>query len=298
MSVEGLFGALGTELIWQVLASGVALVVAAVAGVLGFQRRPVPPPVLAAGASVAALVVLGMGRATLYGWQSKPPEALALASTTFASVHLLGPLSAGPVVVVTLLLAAATGARAAPRQWAVAGLALGLIVATAGVVVWGGTAANNVVYAWIRAAAYLALGVLVFVALLGGGEAEDGGPDAAAAAGAVFPLIVALGEASERGLVQLLLGRQTPNVPPEKWGAAVDWMLGKVAPEWTAAWVAFALAAGVAALGAFAGRRGRKPAFGVVTAGVGVTLGAAVLWASDLGPRLLDLAALCSGQAP
>lgn len=295
MTPGGLFGALGTEIVWLVVLTGFALVLAIVPAVSSLQRKPVAAPWLCAGGLLAAALVPALARVSVWGWPGIDAEQLRLMHTTFAVVNLAGPLTFGPVAGITLALLAVTGFRAGSWRWGDAALVLTLVALTAGVVAYGGWAANNVLYALIRGAAYLALGVVCAAATLDG-DAERGGRDVAAAATATWVLAVAIGEASERGLVMLLLLGTTPTVQPADWGALVDAIRGVVAREWQASVAALATASVVALAGALMARRSRRRVAAASGAFGAVLLAWVVLLAADRGPRALaPLAALCTG---
>ncbi|MEQ1572361.1 MAG: hypothetical protein ABMA64_42455, partial [Myxococcota bacterium] len=138
-----------------------------------------------------------------------------------------------------------------------------------------------------RAVAYAVAGGITAVGLLSGGT--NASPVGAATAGAAFPVLVAVGEASERGLVYLVLTQASTRVPGEKWPDGVAQMLALVEPEWRAGVTAVALSTGVAAIGVVAARGVRAQA--AVAALVGIGLAAALVWSSELGAgRALALA--------
>lgn len=286
---------LGTELVWQVLGSVVAFLVAVAGALPSLRGGSVHPARLVAGAALAAALPLALTRALFVGWGT--PGAEALRVTTFAAEFLLAPLTAGPALVVTASLLGFAAWRApgdGPRdRWRAAPLVLGGVALAVALPVAGHATANPL-YADLRAAVYL-LGSVGLGAAAAGGRGPAG-RDAATAAAATFPLVVALGEASERGLVWLVMSLMTSKVAPEWWSEAVVRMRAAVALEWTTSAAAVGIAA--AAAGVATARRDAW-ARGVVPWLVASALAGAVLAGADLAPaRLQILASLCTGPAP
>lgn len=125
---------------------------------------------------------------------------------------MIGPLLMVPflaLVPVLLhgLLAAVAGARGPNRRWwvpiaALLPLAVAVVAPTLGGWLAGGGLFPLGV---LRTVLYAVVGLLTLPALLGGGDAEGGGPEAGAAAGVTFATFVALGEASGRALFWFLM---------------------------------------------------------------------------------------------
>ncbi|MCA9491541.1 MAG: hypothetical protein KC621_16530, partial [Myxococcales bacterium] len=156
-----------------------------------------------------------------------------------------------------------------------------LVVATG----WG---TGNGLYASVRGAAYLALGTLAAIGTIGSGADDEGGADSAGAAAAAVPLLVALGEASERGLVWLLVTQTTAAIPSGKWEIGLAKILASVQTEWMASHAALA----VACVAAIPGAHRVGGARGAVTWLAAVTVGWVLLLGADLGSRAAALAAL------
>jgi hypothetical protein len=289
----------GTEVIWLIIGSGFAIVLALTNAALALQRGSMSPVRLLLGVWLAALVLLGLGQIAVLGaWdlQGHPaePELLRLGATTHAVVHLVGPLSVGPAGAVTLLVCAFLGARSGPRSAGLPAVAGLLALGVALLVLAGGMAAGNPAYPTLRALGYLGAGGLVAGALCGlrGGDVAAG--QAGLAAAALYPLVVAVGEGSGRGLVHLLLVLQAAKVPDPKWGIGLAQMLGHTAPEWAASFVALVLAMGVPAA-AVLGCRAAPRLPGALAALLGAVLAAGVLVGSDVSPeRLMTLSLIPS----
>jgi hypothetical protein len=282
---------LGTELVWQVVGSLVAALVALVAGLPLLRGAPAHPLRLLAGGLAAAALPLLLTRLLLVGWDEPGTELLRV--TTWAAGFLFAPLTAGPALAATATLAALASIRSPSRAWWRGGALLLAGVGVAAALVGVGHATGNPYYADVRAVAYVV--VAAGLAVGASGRAPDGGGDAASAAAAAFPLAVALGEASERGLVWLVASTMPPRVTPELWGVAVTRMRDAVATEWLASWGVF----GVAALAGAAGIR-REAWLRTGSAwGVAVVIGGALLWGSDLhAARLEVLSRVCTGVLP
>lgn len=275
MTFQGLLASVGTEAVWQVVGTGFALIAALGAAVQVAQRRPVAPWVLVFGPVLAALVIWLVGRITLFGWSSDP-ASVRIVVTTFAVGALIGPLTFGPVAVTSLGSSAFAGAR-----WPASLAAVGAVVAgfgVAGLVVYGGFGSGYPIYPAVRGLVYVVVGLFVALAVSGGHD------EAGIAASAVFPLVVAVGEASERGLTNLLIVLQSQNVPPEKWAAAVTRMVGIVAPQWTASLLALGLATLFAGSLVLVRRRWEN----LATVGVVVVVAWVVLLGANLGATKLS----------
>jgi hypothetical protein len=289
-----LLGSLGTELAWQVLGSMLAVVVSVAVCLPALRGAPVSPLRLVAGAALAGALPLALTRVLLIGWDEVGTERLRV--TTFAAQFLLAPLTAGPAIVTTSLFAVYAGARDPARAWWRAGVVVGATLAAAAALVGVGHSTGNWVYADLRAGVYVAVGAWLGVGALGAGPRERGGPDAGAAAAALLPLVVGLGEASERGLVWLVASNLTSSVAPELWGEFVTRIRGTVALEWAVSWGVLGLAALASAAVAL---RPEAPARTLGPWSLGVALGAATLLASDLAPaRLQVLERTCTGVVP
>ncbi len=287
MTTDSLFQSLGTELVWQAILAGFAVIAAVAAGIPLAQGRRVHPLLLLSGALLVAATPFVMGRLCLWDFGGLGVDTLRLQATTFAAVHLLAPLTAAPAIGLGLLFHALAGARSRPRPLAPAlASALLLLVAT-GAVVAAGWSNGNWLYASLRGSAYVVFGSLAVLGSVGSGPPEEGGRDAGAAAACALPVLVALGEASQRGLVTLLLTQVTASVPTGKWSEGLQLMLGRVETEWTVSRAALVVACLAAVPGcARAGRRG------AVTWAVAVGVSAALLLGSDLGARAEVLSAL------
>jgi hypothetical protein len=289
-----LLTSIGTELVWQLLGSLVAALVA-VASVLPLLRRvEVSPARLLAGAYLGASLPLLLSRPLLVGWDEPGTEQLRV--TTFAAMYLVGPLTAGPALCTTLLSCAFAGARHPERAWwrALVVVAGGLGIAIALPIVGHQTA--NPLYADLRAVVYAALFGVAAVASLGAGPRAGGGPDAGTAGAALLPVVVALGESSERGLVWLVASRMTTSVAPEWWGEFVTRIRDAVALEWTTSWAVLAAAVAVAGVAAF---RRDAPGPTLSTWLAGAVLSGLVLWGAELSPaRLAVLGPTCTGAPP
>lgn len=280
MNTQNLFGSLGTELVWQVILSGFAVIAVVAAGVPLLQKRRLHPALLVGGALLAVLSPFLMGRACLWDFGGRGVDLLRLQVVTFAACHLLAPLTAGPAMSFGLLFWAVGGARGVPRAWWRAGAAFGLTLVAAAIVLATGWATGNHLYATIRFGAYTVLGALAAVGTIGSGPDEEGGADAAAASGAAIPLLVGLGEASERGLVWLIVSQAVEQVPTGRWDDGLEWMLSNVSGEWFASHAALAVACLAAIPGAH--RAGTR---GAITWVVAAIASWALLLGSDLGAR-------------
>lgn len=184
---------LGGSLFVLLLAGIAGLVVGLVAGVMLMQgRRLVGLPGAAAG--IPALVGLGAA------WMATGDVA------TVVGYRLVTLFFALPAAAFLVLFAAVAGAKDRPRVWPAAAVGAVLALATGGVILAGGVAEEDWLYPLVRCGVYALLGVGVAVSMLGGGEKEDGaGPEAAAAAGSAYALVVGLGETSGRALEELFL---------------------------------------------------------------------------------------------
>lgn len=296
-------GSLGTELLWAAVGGGFALVVAVFHGALAVQGRWVSPLRLALGAWLGLALIGVLGRLPLLAWDPTDPTAdpalVRLTVTTFATVYLAGPLFAGPALAATLGAAAFVGGRVGPRRAALAVAAASLVWIAGGIAIAGGVAAADPVYASLRGVVYAAAGVLVGIAACAG--PEDGpGRAAAAAAGATAPALLALGEGSQRGLVMLLIARQAEVVPSAQWAEAAAKMLAHVTPERSAGWAALGVAVAVSVVATVAGGPvgGGRRLHGLIAAGIGAALAAAVLWGSDLGAERVGALRALGPEAP
>lgn len=294
MGLDSFMGSLGTELIWLFIGSGFALVWGGTTAALALQAGRMSPLRLVLGAVLAALISFGLGQLAVLGWPAQSAPALKLAAMTHAALHLVGPLSFGPVASITLLACAWMGIRARPWRWTGPALVLGLVLLAAAAVVAGGYGSSNLLYPSMRACVYVAVGLLIAVSLSGRSEegtALPGAAEAGLTAGCLAPLVVAIGEASERGLVHLLLVQQAVSMPEGKWALAMPKMLAHTGPEWSGSQLALAVASAVAWLPMLLAGRQIRP--GWVLASLLSTLTAwAVLMGSDLGEQRLAALAL------
>lgn len=288
MNTDSLFGALGTELVWQVILSGFALIAVVAAGVPLLQKRRFHPLLLLGGGVLVALAPFLMGRACMWDFGGRGVDILRLQATTFAACHLLGPLTAGPALAFGLLFWVVGGARGVPRTWGRAGVTVAIVAVAAITVVATGWAIGNGLYATVRGAAYMSLGTFAAIGTIGSGPDEEGGADAAAAAGAAIPLLVALGEASERGLVWLVAIQSAPLVPSGRWDDGLAWMLSKVHTEWIVSHVVLAVACAAAIPGAHRAGGAR----GGATWAVAALVAWALLLGSDIGARATAMGVL------
>jgi hypothetical protein len=239
VTVADLVGSVGTEVVWQAIACGFALVIGTAHAALLVQGRRFPPLRLLLGALLALAVTGMLGRITAFDASraaaSGDAEVLRSAALTFGTVHLVGPLLVGPVLAVTLGSTAFAGARAEPRRVGYGLATAALLALAAAVVVAGGVAAGDPLFASFRGLVYAAVGVVVGLGVCAGPVEEDGRPAAgraaAIAAGSLGPLVVAVGEASQRGLVTLLLVHQVDVVPQGRWMAGLDAMVRSGRPR-------------------------------------------------------------------
>lgn len=291
---SSILSSLGTELVWQFIGSMLAAVLAVAAGLPILRRAPVAPARLLAGAWLAAALPLALTRVLFVGWASPGTERLRV--TTFAAEFLLAPLTAGPAIGLTALFLLAAGARGPGRTFLRAAVLLAAGLGMAAALGWVGHRTGNWPYADLRAAAYVACCLALGLATLTPGPREEGGPDAGAAAAALLPLVVGLGEASERGLVWFVATSMTHTVSPASWPAFVSGVIDAVALERTVSWAVLAVA--VAASGIAAARRESPARWGAPWL-VSVAIGSLTVWGSELSEaRLAILAPLCTGADP
>ena len=271
-------GQVGTEVVWLAVGAGFALLAATWHATGSFLDRPVPAWRIVSGPALGLALVAALAGLPLLA------ADVRLGLTTAAVVGLVGPLLFGPAVAIAGSACAFTAVRreGARSQWPVAlGAAAPLWIAAAAVV-WGGLAASDPLFAVARAAVYGVLSLLVAAVAVG---ARIGAADAAVGGAAMGPVAVALGEASQRGLVVLLVVLQRDAVAADRWGAAVDQMVAHVRPEWIASWVALAAAAACPAVPALAARR-----WGLASVAAAVTaLGALTLLAVEAAVVRLPL---------
>jgi hypothetical protein len=279
--------ALGASLLLLVLAGLLGVVLALVSGVMWLRDRRLSP--LAGAAGVALPVVGGLVGASLRlgGLHTDPTTALAGA----VGYRLITVLFALPAAVVLAIFAAVAGYRTPPRHGGRTALFLVLVLASAGVTLLGGHVLDDLRYPVLRSAVYAVLGVLLAVSVAG--EAREGaGPEATAAAGAAFALIVASGEASARALERLFLLTVMVRVADRATYLDQAWaqVIAPAAP-WHLAAVAAAVVVGLAAL--LPALRARR--FGAAWALPWLALAPAVLFVGSPGRPAIDVLAV---QAP
>ena len=251
MIADDLLADLIPGLLVELLAGGAGLVVALVSGILLVSRWRVPSVITAMGVGIPAVAPPLFG---LYWLSSHEPEtaAMAVAATTF-----LGVLVVLPIALIQGVLLAWAGARRAPRRFVDAG---GLAAAACGAAVltaMGGAVVGNDMFGNIRAVAYMVVALpLVAAALAGGGEDEVGG-ELAAGASLILALVVATGEAAERGMVQLIMLQRMPEVPVEVRAEMVAAFSQNFVPElWWGAAAVGVVGVAAAGVGVWAGIRG------------------------------------------
>ncbi|MBX2797446.1 MAG: hypothetical protein KTR31_07260 [Myxococcales bacterium] len=287
---DSLLATLGSEVIWLVL----FLVFAGIATLpllaVHIWRRRLPAVALAAGPGLASLAIVAFGRLSLGGWAQLDGPGLVRAVSTFGAVYLVGAITMVPLCLLTFgALAASSVRRQRSERTLPAVVAAVLVLLTAAVTIGGGVAESNAVYAVVRGVTYAVVGGLVAVALLG--DADE-----AAAAAVGFPLLVAVGEGSERALAHALMVQQTPHVAAEKWTAAVDAMFEAVSGELWWSLATLLLAGCVALWGLRQSERQLHGVRGGLAALVWVGLAAVVFLGAELGAeRLYDLVAACEG---
>ena len=290
----GAWTEIGSQLVWLVILSGFALLGAGFTTVLHARQRSVSPMVLILGAAFAALLVIVTARGAVVDWADLSPSDRVTAVTTFGATYVLGALSVVPAFLTTWIGGAWVGATDGPLRWPLAG---GVVVVAliAGAPMLAAGVDLGSVYAWIRYGAYALGGGLVAATWLAALSPKRGGAEAVAASSALFPLWVAVGEASERGLAQLLMVRETANIRPDRWADAVAWMLDQVANEGSAGRMALGIASLIAVAGAVRARSWGAAA----AAAVGIGLAWVLLASAELGAgRLNELAGACQGVAP
>jgi len=278
--VEGLGGTLFVLLLGAIL----GIVAGLVSGVLLLRGRRVPPGLAGCAVGIPALIGMGASGLALRSVSADPEGALAAA----VAYRLITVFFALPGAMFLALFAAVAGARSAPRRWWAFGVGLGLVGATMGVGLVGGVVGEDLAYPLVRAAAYGMLGLLTAAALLSGGKEDTAGPEAAAAAGVGFSLVVGLGETSGRALEDLFLLAVMNKVVAEGRAAYVTQsfadVLAPVAPyHWGTLAAACALGLVAVAVGVRAGR------VAVLSGLVWVALAPVALWMGDPPPEALAL---------
>ncbi len=266
----------------ELLAGGAGLVAALVTGILLLARWRVPSLLTAMSVGIPAVAPPLFA---LYWLSSHDPQAaaMAVAATTF-----LGVLVVMPIAFIQGLLLAWAGARSSPRRFMVAGaVALAACVAAA-LTAMGGAAVGNDMFGNIRAVAYLVVALPLVVAALGGGGEGEVGAEVAAGASLVLALVIATGEAAERGMVQLIMLQRMPEVAADKREEMAALFCQHFAEEWW--WGAAAVGVvGIAAAGValWAGVRGDARPMGAYGGLVWLPVMLFVLW--GLGPTEAQL---------
>jgi len=276
-------GSLANELVWLVLATAMMVPAVVLPAVQRLRGRDVGPAWLNLGAVLAASLPTLLGLLLTIGWSDKSADELALATTSFAALRLGAWLTSLPLVALTALVGAFFAFREADdRSWRWVGAVLFACWLVAMGVAVGGVVQGDVLFSAVRAVAY---GVLAVPVALGAVSRQP------ALTMGLFPLGVALGEASHRGMVVLLIGLQTSNVPAELWPEAVHKFNAAVATTQLVGLLAVGVATSFALASAFHAARERP-----VDAVGPVLCAAASLWIvsmADLGTdRLLSLAAI------
>ncbi len=286
MDPSALTSALAMGALWQLLAALLGAAVVVVGGVFLVQGRRVPPGLLVAGVGIPALSTLGSAL-----WASRgvvdgaSHQALTHAVGGSVGTRLVGVFYMAPAAVLLLGFCAFVGVRGQPRRTgaAIAGGVLALLVPLT-MLAYGIYDAEY--YPPVRALAYAVLAIPTALALLASDPDESAGPEAGAAAGVTFALLVAAGETSGRSLMQffLLLGgrniKKVENLPNYVELASAD-VVGTMFP-WSMVSVALALAvAAIGVSGAVAGKD-RSPV-GAIVAGLWLVLVPALYIAGDVG---------------
>ena len=277
---EDLLAQLIPGLVVEMLFSGLGLIVGVVAALLLIQSRRVPAIVTAIGAGAPALgpVVVAL----LYVGGDDP---LAGAVTT-AGAAFVGGLSTVGIVGITGLLLAFAGARRAPRRWRLFGLGLVGAIGVAVLAVMAGIAVENTIFGNVRAVVYLALGLLLAIGMLGGGE--DAGLEVSSGAALTLPLLVAAGEAAERGMVHLILLQRLPEVPADQREEMVRRFLEAFAPELLWGSGALLVASSVAFLTVLLrAESGRARPVGCIASAAWISVGFFILYGPGLGENAL-----------
>lgn len=273
---------LASELLWLVIATAFTLPMVLLPGIQQLRGKEVATPWMLVGAWVAAVLPTALGALLLWGWSTKDAEGLRLAATSFAALRLGAWLTTMPLLLLSSGVAVFFALREPDKHWrrsAVVGAGGAAVVA----LVFGlGLYTDDLVFSGMRAVAYA--GLLVPVAVGAAGPRP-------VLATSLWPLAVAVGEASHRGMVGLVIVLQTPIVTAAMWPEGVRQFYEAVAVHQVVGFAAVALASGVAVMGAWWGRERRAA---VAAAALSVATSALIVARADLGPQRTEaLAVLC-----
>jgi len=277
---------LANELVWLVLATAFMLPLVILPAVQRLRGKPVASPWLSAGAALGALLPTLLGSLLLLGWADKSPDELRLATTSFAALRLGAWLTSVPLVALATIVAAVFAFRDhEERSWPAVAAMLAACWLAPGVVVAGGAANDDLLFSGVRAAAYGALAVPVAIGCVSGRPTLTAG---------LFPLVIALGEASHRGMITLLIAMQAPSVEQALWPEAVGKYYAATTPTQLVGFGAVTAAVVVALVAAMGGiTTGRERPVDAVGPLLGAAVALTITAFADLGPeRMLALAAL------
>jgi len=276
--------ALANELVWLVLGTALLFPVLVLPAVQRLRGRGVGDAWLMVSPVLAALLPTLLGGLLLVGWADKEPADLKLAATSFGALRLGAWLTSLPLLFLSAIVLGFFAARESEeRHWPAVGVAFGLMLLPALVLVGGAYTQGDFVFSMVRAALYAAMAVPIAVGSVGGRPSASLG---------LFPLVVAVGEASHRGMVVLLVAQQTVVVKAADWPEGVRQFYEAVAGTQLVGLVAVMVAVAVA-LGAalWDGRRTPSDAIAPILGAVGALV---VAGAADIGAeRMLALQALC-----
>jgi hypothetical protein len=259
-----------------------------------FAARGKSVPVIAL---VAPLLVLTGAISAAAAWPvGDDPDAARAAVAASAGGRLLGFAAGGLVGAVLIGGHGLLGAAKSPRSWGAFAAAASFAALTAAVTVAGGVVEEDLVFPTLRGAMYAMYGLTAAAGALAG-PVDGAGRRSAIAAAALFPLVVAFGEAASMGLVDLQLLLHLSSASPDVRGAFATQAFDEVkAPMAAWSWGSVGASVGVAAVGAVeAVRRSPRRVEGAAVAAIAAL--AALCWWS-LGPDAADLVRAAGASTP